>query len=242
MSEMQNVSEQPKYYVLPLIAAAILILFIFAMFSGARDDDTEADFNVSGSMKNGVYVNNDLFSAEVSGINKKIAREYNISPKTKGVIIQGIGGNMDVMTKLRKGDVITGINDKEVHNLKDFRKAMKTVNPIEGMFLDIQRNGYPMYVSVSGTGPVSNRQPVDIRNQHPFSMTDIAPFMGRDINIGGLKVKSGLVGKRIEKWIESNSGKGFHACPNCGTLVPSNLYSKNKRIYCPNCGTRMVSK
>ncbi len=239
---MQSISEQPRRNILPVIAAVILVLFIFAMFSGNSEDDRDADFKVSGSMKNGVYVNNDWFSAEVSGINRDIARKYNISPKTKGVIVLGLDGNRDVMSKLRKGDVITGINDSEVHNLKDFRKAMKNVNPIEGMFLDIERNGYPMYVSVNGANPASGRQPVDIRNPHPFSMTDVAPFMGRAMQIGGINVESGIVGKQIEKWVERNFGKGFHACPNCGTLVPSNVNSKNKRISCPNCGTHMISK
>ncbi len=239
---MQSNSEQTRQYRLPVIAAAILVLFVVAMFSGNSEDDRDADFKVSGSMKNGVYVNNDWFSAEVSEINRDIAREYNISPKTKCVFVLGLDGNRDVMSKLRKGDVITGINDREVHDLKDFRKAMQDVNPIEGMFLDIQRNGYPMYVSVNGAGLAPGRQPVDIRNPHPFSMTDIAPFTGRDIQIGGINVESGIVGKQIEKWVESNLGKGFHACPNCGTLVPSNVYSKNKRISCPNCGTHMISK
>ncbi len=174
---MQSNSEQTRQNILPVIALAILVLFVFAMFSGNSDDDMDADFKVSGSMKNGVYVNNDWFSAEVAKINKDIARKYNISPKTKGVIVLGLDGNMDVMSKLREGDVITGINDSEVHNLKDFRKAMQYVNPIEGMFLDIQRNGYPMYVSVNGANPASGRQPVDVRNPDPFSMTDVTPFL-----------------------------------------------------------------
>ena len=239
---MQSNSEQTRQNILPVIALAILVLFIFAMFSGNRNDDEDVDFKVSGSMKNGVYVNNDWFSAEVSGINRDIARKYNIPTKTRGVIVLELEGNRDVMSKLREGDVITGINDSEVHNLKDFRKAMKNVNPIEGMFLDIQRNGYPMYVSVDGAGPVSDRQPVNIRNPHPFSMAEIAPFAGRNMHIGGINVESGIVGKQIEKWVERSFGRGFHACPNCGTLVPGNVYSRNKRISCPNCGTHMVSK
>ena len=239
---MQSISEQPGHTILPVIAVAILILLVFAMFSGNGNDDIETNLYVSGSTQKKAYVNNEWFAVEVSEVNKDIAREYNISPRMKGVVIADLDGSRDVFMKLREGDVITGINESEVHNLKDFRKAMKNVNPIEGMFLDIQRNGYPMYVSVNGAGPVSGRQPVDIRNPHPFSMTDVAPFMGRDINVGGINVESGIVGKQIEKWVESRLGRGFHVCPKCGTSVPSNVYSRNKRISCPNCGNYMVSK
>lgn len=239
---MQSISEQPGRNILPIIALAIMVLFIFAMFSGNSDYDKETDFYYGGNTQKNRKTYNSWFAVEVSEINRDIAKEYNISHGTKGVIIVDLDGSRDVFMKLREGDVITGINDREVHNLKDFRKAMQDVNPIEGMFLDIQRNGYPMYVSVNGANPAAGRQPVDIRNPHPFSMTDVAPFMGKDIDIGGINVESGIVGKQIERWVESNFGKGFHACPNCGTLVPSSVYSKNKRISCPNCGTHMVSK
>ena len=239
---MYSNNERNRQNILPVIVAAILVLFVVAMFSGTRDDDREADFKVSGSMKNGVYVNNDWFSAEVSDINKHIAGEYGVSRKTKGVIVLEIDGNRDVMRKVRKGDVITGINNCDVHNIKDFRKAMKKVNPAEGMFLDIRRNGYPMYVSVNGAYPAAGSQPYDVRNPHPFSMTDVAPFTGRNIHFGGMQFESGLMGKQIERWVESNLGRGNHACPKCGTLVPGNRNSRNQRISCPNCGSYMVYK
>ena len=159
-----------------------------------------------------------------------------------GVVIVDLDGSRDIFMKLREGDVITGINNRKIDNLRDFSKALKYVNPNEGMFLDIQRNGYPMYVSVSGADQASGRRPVDIPNPHPFSMTEIAPILRRDIDVGGMNVEAGIVGKQVENWIEKNFGRGFHVCPNCGTLVPNNMYSNNRRIYCPNCGNRMVSK
>lgn len=239
---MQTKDDRTRQNILPLIVVAILALFVIAMFSGSNDDDRDADFKVSGSMKNGVYVNNDWFSAEVCDINKHIAREYGLSPKTKGVLVQGIDGNMDVLSKVRPGDVITGINDSEVHDLKDFRKAMKKVDPVSGMLLDIRRNGNPMYVSVNGAYPGAGGRQYNVRNPHPFSMTDVAPFMGRDIHFGGLQAESGIFGKQIEKWVESSLGRDYHACTKCGTLVPGGRNSKNNRISCPNCGSHMVSR
>ncbi len=228
--------------IIPAVIVAVLVLVLFAMFSGKKSDEMEADLDVNGSMRKGVFANNDWFSAEVSQINRYTARKYNIPRGTKGVVIVELDGNRDVMMKLRKGDVITAINSKKIKNLRDFRRASKDVNPTEGMFLDIQRNGYPMYVSVSGAGPPYGGQPYGFQNPHPFTMTEVTPFMGRDINLGGMNVESGIVGKQIEKWVESNFGSGFYACPKCGTLVPDNRYRNKKRISCPNCGTEMSPK
>ena len=237
-----SLSEQPRQNILVLFVAALLILVLFAMLTGTRKEDMETDSYVSGSIQKGKYVNNNWFAAEVCEVNRDIAREFNISPRTKGVIIVELEGNRDVLMKLRRGDVITGINNRDVHNLKDYRKAMQKINPIEGMFLDIQRNGYPMYVAVSGSDPASVRQPAGFQNPHPFSMTEVAPFLGRDINVGGMNVESGIIGKQIEQWFGSNFGSGFYACKKCGTLVPGNGNSRKKRIYCPNCGVGMVYK
>ncbi len=242
MSDLNSFSTQSKHNILPLIAVALLVLFLFALLSGKRNDDVEADFFFSGGKQNGTYANNNWFAVEVYEVNRDIAREYNISPKTKGVVIVDLDGSRDIFMKMREGDVITGINNKKIVNLKDFRKALQYVNPTEGMFLDIQRNGYPMYISLNGSSLASGRRPVDFQNPHPFTMTEVAPFLGRDINAGGINVESGIVGKQVEKWIESNFGSSLYACPKCGTLVPDNVYSKNKRISCPNCGTHMVSK
>lgn len=242
MSVPNSFSKLSKHNILPVFVGAILAIVLFAMFSGKRNDDMDADFHVSGSIKKGVFVNNDWFAAEVSKINRDIAREYNISPRTKGVIIVNLEGNRDVLMKLHEGDVITGINNRKIVNLKDFRKAMQYVNPTEGMFLDIQRNGYPMYISVSGGNPASGRRPVEFQNPNPFSMTEVAPFLGRDMNVGGMNVEAGVLGKKIESWIKSNFGSDFYACQKCGTLVPNNANANNGNIICPNCGTKMVSK
>ena len=239
---MNKPNSSSKRGVIPAVIVVMLVFVLLAMFSGKKSDEMDADLDVSGSMRKGVFANNEWFSAEVSQINRYTAREYNIPRGTKGVVIVELDGNRDVMMKLRKGDVITAINSRKIKNLRDFRRASKDVNPTEGMFLDIQRNGYPMYVSVSGAGVIPNGQAFGYQNPHPFTMTEVTPFMGRDINLGGMNVESGIVGKQIEKWVESNFGSGFHACPNCGTLVPDNGYRNKERISCPNCGTKMSPK
>jgi len=242
MSNQSSFSQISKKNILPIFFAVILVFILCALFTGNSYDDQHAELSASGSMQKGVFVSSEWADIEVAQINRDIAREYNLSPGTKGVIITELDGNRDVLMKLRKGDVITGINGRKIDNLRDFRKASKYVNPTEGMILDIQRNGYPMYISISGAGSASGSQPVELQNPHPFSMTEVAPFLGKDIDVGGMNFEAGIIGKEIEKWIESNFGSGFYACQKCGTLVPNNVNSNNGSIFCPNCGTKMVLK
>ncbi len=241
MSNLNSFSTQSKNNILLLIAVALLILFLFAMLSGEKNDDMETNFFYSSDMKKGKYANN-WFAMEVSEISRDIAMEHNISSKTKGVMIVDLDGSRDVFMKLREGDVITGINNRKIENLKDFRKASQNINPVEGMLLDIQRNGYPMYISLSSSSPASVGRPVEFQNPHPFTMTEVAPFLGRDINVGGINIESGIVRKQVEKWVESNFGSGFYACHKCGTLVPDNVIPKNGYVPCPNCSFKMVHK
>ena len=227
-----------------VVFAVLMILVLFALFSGSGGYDQEVDFSVSGSMNKGAFVRNEWFSAEICQIDRNVARQYGLSPRTKGVVITGLEGNQDVMMKLRNGDVITSINDKEVKSLRDFRKASQSVNPTQGMFLDIQRGGHPMYVAVSGGDGTafdgnSNAYGGNL-HPSPFTMTEVAPFMGQNFNAGGINPGAGVLGRPIEKWIASNFGRGYYACPKCGTIIPGKVSAKKGRMSCPNCNTRMV--
>ena len=242
MSELNSFSEQSMHSVLPVIFVVLLVLFICAMFSGKRSDERDTVHYVNGGIQKGEHITNDWFAVEVSEINRNTAGEYNISSRTKGVVIVDLDGSREIFMKLREGDVITGINNRRIDSLKDFRKVSQNINPTEGVLLDIQRNGFPMYISINNAGTAPDRGPFEFQNPHPFSMTEVAPFLGRDIHVGGINVESGIAGKQIEKWVKSTFGGSLNACPKCGTLIPPNPYPNNRYISCPNCGTKMVSK
>lgn len=239
---------EPNYPTGPTVTAAlfvlVLVVVIFALFSGNSGYGDDTDFDVSGSMRNGAFVHNEWFSAEVCQVNRGIARQYGLPKGTKGVMITDLEGNPEVRMKLRNGDVITAINNQEVNNLRDFRKASRNINPTQGMFMDIQRGGHPMYVSVTGRGGMNyNSQPYPYNvGAHPFTMTEVAPFMGQNYNFGGMNMRAGMLGRPVEKWLEGNFSSGYFACPKCGTLVPGDNRSKKSRVSCPNCNTRMLLK
>ena len=234
-----KISEQ---YLLPVIFAIVLLLILYAVFTGDNCNETSELETTRTSMKNGKIVNRDWFSLEVSEINRNTAREYNIPSNTQGIVITEIEGAEDVKMKLQEGDVISGINGKKIRNIRDFRKASRNFNPAEGLFLDINRNSYPIYVTIPGTNSVSNPQFEQYQNQQPFELTEIAPYFGKDIDPGGIQLPDGVISNEIENWINNNFGSDYYACLTCGTLVPHNDMTKNKTISCPNCWQKMVLK
>ena len=138
-------------FIITAVLAIILLLFIFAIFSDFNRGSS-ADLEVNRiSQRGGRIVKSEWFSVDVIDVNSKNAREWGVSPEKQGVIVTDVEGARDVKLKLHQGDVISGINGKKIKNVRDFRKAIRAFDPQAGLFLDIDRYGYPMYVSIPGS-------------------------------------------------------------------------------------------
>ena len=138
-------------FIFTAVFAIILLLFIFAIFSDFNSGSpTEVEVNRI-NQRGGRIVKSEWFSVDVINVNSKNAREWGVSPEKQGVIVTDVEGARDVKLKLHQGDVITGINGEKIKNVRDFRKAIRAFDPQAGLFLDIDRYGYPMYVSIPGS-------------------------------------------------------------------------------------------
>ncbi len=138
-------------FIITTVFAIILLLFIFAIFSDFNSGSPE-EIEVSRiNQRGGRIVKSEWFSVDVINVNSKNAREWGVSPAKQGVIVTDVQGAQDVKLKLHQGDVISSINGKKIKNVRDFRKAIRAFNPQAGLFLDIDRYGYPMYVSIPGS-------------------------------------------------------------------------------------------
>ena len=231
-----------KHYLIPAAFIIVLILILSAMITGSSEDRYTAEWNSTGKVQNNGIIDRDWFSVEAKEINNELARKYNLPSETKGVVVAEVEGNRDLMMKLRKGDLIRGINRTRIDDIGDFRSVSGKINPNNGLLLDIVRSGYPMYVTIPGIDETigNNNQTAKLQNPDPFQMTEIAPIFGKNLGID-MAFGSGGIGKEIENWINSNTG-GYYACTKCGTIVPYNDNLKNKNIYCPNCGNVMILK
>ena len=143
-------------FIILAVFAIILLLFIFAIFSGFNSgSSTEVEVSRI-NQRGGRIVKSEWFSVDVINLNSYNARKWGVSHKKQGVIVTDVEGARDVKLKLHQGDVIRGINGKEIKSVRDFRKASRAFDPRLGLFLDIDRYGHPMYVSIPGsdiTGP-----------------------------------------------------------------------------------------
>lgn len=66
----------------------------------------------------------------------------------EGVTAEEIRRDSPLAGTLIPGDVIRGVNTREVANLSDLKDAAKGIKISDGIFLDIIRDGQPMYLSV----------------------------------------------------------------------------------------------
>ncbi len=236
-NQLVELSEQ---YVVPVTFTIVLIIILAAVFTGnSYEDELEANRIIR---KDGKVTKKDWFSVEVINLNKKNARYWGISADKKGVIVTEVEGIRDVKMKLHAGDVISGINGKEIKSVRDFRKASNEFNPAAGLFLDIDRYGYPLFVSIPGSNYSSNAQFMQTQTPDPYRITGLASGFGSDFNIGAVQAPVGIVGQQFENWINHNFKGQYHSCLNCGTMVPHSGATKNNNIFCPNCGNRMGIK
>lgn len=242
-SKYQNREEGfSAQFITPAVFIIILLLFIFAIFSSFNNDPSaELDANRI-NQRGGKTVKSEWFSVDVINVNSHNAREWGISSKKQGVIVTEVEGSQDVKLKLHEGDVITGINGKTIKNSRDFRIVSRTFDPKAGLFLDIVRYGYPMYVSIPGSDYTSNSQFLQSQTPDPYNIMDVGPAFGSDINIGRFQNPTGALGETIERWINNNFKGKYYTCLNCGTLVPYKNSIKRRDILCPNCGKKMVLK
>lgn len=65
-----------------------------------------------------------------------------------GVAVRSVDPDSPLAGYLLPGDKVRGVNQIEVANLGELRKAVKGADPAQGLFLDIVRQGQPMYLSV----------------------------------------------------------------------------------------------
>ncbi|RLD16624.1 MAG: hypothetical protein DRI36_05415 [Caldiserica bacterium] len=87
----------------------------------------------------------------VSNLNEELRRFFSIPDDVDGVVVIRIKeGSFGEMAGLLKGDLIRGINQREISDIEDFKEVTKRIDTKEGVVFDIIRRGEPLYLSVIG--------------------------------------------------------------------------------------------
>ncbi len=93
--------------------------------------------------------NGDLQGVTVENITPDVARDMNLSPQTKGVVVQEVSpASHAAEAGLQPGDVIQQLNHHPVKNMQDFSAAMNSTKKDSPVLLLIDRDGNTMFLAV----------------------------------------------------------------------------------------------
>lgn len=107
---------------------------------------------ISSKEKESAYPEKESASAEWLGIKAAnitpaVSERYNINQE-KGVAVLDIDpASEGYEIGLRVGDIIVGLNNKEISNAEDFKSAGENASLKEGVVFDIIRRGRPLFIS-----------------------------------------------------------------------------------------------
>jgi serine protease Do len=84
----------------------------------------------------------------VSNLTRDLAERYGIPKNEDGVVVTKVDFNNEyVDIGLAEGDIIKGINRKNISSISDFRRAVKKADLSEGVVFDVLRQGRPVYIT-----------------------------------------------------------------------------------------------
>ena len=95
------------------------------------------------------HSNGDLQGVTVGNITPDVAQEMNLSPQTKGVVVQEVDpASHAAEVGLQPGDVIQQLDHRPVKDMKDFSQAMNSAKKDSPVLLLIDRDGSTMFLAV----------------------------------------------------------------------------------------------
>lgn len=90
-----------------------------------------------------------LAGLEVQGLDRQLARELGISPKTHGVVIVGVEpDSLADRAGVAPGDVIREIDRQPVRSVKDYEKVASSLKKGQDVLLLINRRGASLFITV----------------------------------------------------------------------------------------------
>lgn len=85
--------------------------------------------------------NHPLNGAVVANINPAVSIELNLPNHEKGVVVVDVAKGRSASRLLQKGDVILGVNGKNVDSVKDLKSELKSVTTATGLAVVLERGG-----------------------------------------------------------------------------------------------------
>ena len=94
-----------------------------------------------------------MFGLKVQAITSKLAEQYGLNKTDDGVVVTDVQrGKAAERGGIQPGDVITEVNHKPVATLKQFRDALKAVDPKKGVIVNFTRRGTSKFEFLKESG------------------------------------------------------------------------------------------
>lgn len=100
----------------------------------------KAGSGIQGNILKGVYVQN---------LTPQIRESLNIPPDVKGVVVTNVEADSPAYGILKRGDIITEVNRKEIKNRDDFDNALSRTKAGESVLLLVYRHGGYIYITIN---------------------------------------------------------------------------------------------
>jgi S1-C subfamily serine protease len=85
----------------------------------------------------------------LEGLTPQLAERLGLPPGTAGVVIAGVEpGSAAARAGLRPGDLVRGVNDREVSTPAQVRDALTTSTSGRPALVLVERDGQPLYVAM----------------------------------------------------------------------------------------------
>jgi serine protease Do len=110
-----------------------------------------AEANSQSSQESGNGgLTNALGDLAVQNLTPDIAKQLNVSPQTRGVVIAGVrSGSVAQSAGLQRGDIIQEIDRQPVANLADYKRIARGIGKDDSVLLLINRQGGTLYIALN---------------------------------------------------------------------------------------------
>lgn len=92
---------------------------------------------------------NQLKGVHVQNLTPQLKKSLNVPKRFRGVVVTDIENDSPAQGILIKDDIITEINKKEIHNIKDYESIASKIDPNEDILLLVYRQNSAFYVTLS---------------------------------------------------------------------------------------------
>lgn len=86
---------------------------------------------------------------DIASLTPTMRQELRLPKTVTGAVVVAEVEGVAAIAGVQQGDVIKGINGQPIETPSDLIDVINSTDPLQGIMLDISRNGSPMYITIN---------------------------------------------------------------------------------------------